>query len=98
MSTTSKRWKLILRCYQCGERFKMPYDGFKGMQTLPMFKLCPSCEIKPMIFRKPLEGDTWHFLQDCSEWPSADFTERGGLPVDGAFCKECVSSKKLTDS
>ena len=116
MATSGRRWKIVLRCYVCGERFSMPYVAFKDLKTLPLFALCPTCGTKPLttaessrlqkileisettVFRKSRDGDTWHFAEECSQWPDAEFTERRDPPTDDAFCNECISSKKLADS
>jgi hypothetical protein len=108
MAASWKHWKIALRCYECGERFTMPYAAFKDLQNLPLVALCPSCGTRPLtaaetggphdildisetkVFRKSRDGDTWHFAEDCSQWPDAEFTERRDPPTHDAFCNECV--------
>lgn len=44
---------------------------------------------KEILYRKRSGGSTWHYRQDCSAWPTSDFTEQIGKVADGDLCNEC---------
>ena len=46
-------------------------------------------------FRKSLNGDTWHFSQGCSQWPTKNFTSIGFLSSEDALCNECMARSRL---
>lgn len=53
---------------------------------------CYSCSRKFTVrhlFRRPRNGDTWHFNPDCSKWPVDDYVELEAAPNTGELCNEC---------
>src|SRR5687767_9517779 len=45
-------------------------------------------------FRRLRGSDTWHFSEQCSNWPTAGYRAYKGdgeEPGDGEFCNECIS-------
>src|SRR5258706_15300460 len=41
------------------------------------------------MYRKPAGGDTWHFIEKCSKWPTQNFVELEMPPQIGELCNEC---------
>ena len=39
--------------------------------------------------RKGKQYDTWHWREDCSQWPTSDYKVRGEKPTSGELCDEC---------
>lgn len=50
---------------------------------------------KEILYRKRSGGSTWHYCQDCSAWPTNDFTEQADKPADGYLCNECRAKAAL---
>src|SRR5881628_398520 len=40
-------------------------------------------------YRGARGGASWHFCQNCPEWPVADFEERPDAPSEDDLCKHC---------
>ncbi len=47
-----------------------------------------------MAYRKRNGSDTWHWCQNCSNWPKKDFKEQATKPSGGDQCNECKSKQK----
>jgi len=45
-------------------------------------------------FRQREGSDTWHFCQNCSNWPTEDFDERETKPTSDDLCNECRAKLK----
>jgi hypothetical protein len=39
-------------------------------------------------YRKKRGRDTWHWCQNCSNWPTSDYDEKDTKP-SGELCNEC---------
>jgi uncharacterized protein (DUF433 family) len=46
------------------------------------------------IFRRKNAGDTWHWCENCSTWPTSDYEEKTSKPTIGEFCNECKLKDK----
>jgi hypothetical protein len=46
--------------------------------------------------RKTLNGDTWHFLKDCSEWPVTNFSSLSYMSGEATICNECLAKGSVT--
>ncbi len=44
-----------------------------------------------MEYRKEHGSNTWHFCQDCSEWPTTSYNSRAGEPANAKLCDQCRS-------
>ena len=44
----------------------------------------------PVTYRRAHGSDTWHFRDDCCEWPEGDFDQEAGTPSSGVCCLECT--------
>ena len=44
----------------------------------------------PLIYRRARGSDTWHFRDDCTQWPEAGFEEAQRTPSEGVCCVECT--------
>ena len=42
-----------------------------------------------MTYRKVWGTDTWHFCQNCSNWPKVAYQEQEEPPPWGHICHEC---------
>jgi hypothetical protein len=40
-------------------------------------------------FRQALNGDTWHFSMNCSQWPVKNFSSISYISGDATICNEC---------
>jgi hypothetical protein len=79
---------LILPCPYCTAR---PYVG---QRTRPgeRFQIHGIVDLEDeteTYYRKKINGETWYFNAECSNWPSEDFIELDGEPVVGEVCNEC---------
>lgn len=45
------------------------------------------------VYRKPRNGDTWHFTADCSGWPHENYVELEARPNRGELCNECEAKQ-----
>ena len=45
-------------------------------------------------YRKKKGNDTWHWHQDCSNWPESDYKEIHSKPRKGEFCGHCRTKDK----
>lgn len=41
-------------------------------------------------YRRARGSNTWHFRDDCSQWPEHDFEHEMHTPADGRCCVECT--------
>jgi hypothetical protein len=46
-----------------------------------------------LLFRRSVEDETWHFVKECSQWPSRDFVESGIL--SSVVCSECIVRSRI---
>ena len=44
----------------------------------------------PVTYRRAHGSNTWHFREDCTRWPAADFDEEAHTPSTGVCCTECT--------
>jgi hypothetical protein len=44
----------------------------------------------PLTYRRARGSDTWHFRDDCTQWPESDFDQEMHTPADGPCCVECT--------
>jgi hypothetical protein len=44
----------------------------------------------PIQYRRARGSHTWHFHDDCSQWPESDFEQAMRTPADGPCCVECT--------
>ena len=44
----------------------------------------------PVTYRRARGSDTWHFREDCSHWPEAEFDQEMRTPSTGVCCLECT--------
>ena len=42
-----------------------------------------------MQYRRLRNSDTWHFCQNCSNWPDWEYISVYKKPKDGKFCSQC---------
>lgn len=42
-----------------------------------------------MTYRKVSGTATWHFCQNCSNWPKVNYQEQEEMPAWGTMCSEC---------
>ena len=47
-----------------------------------------------MAYRKRKGKDTWHWCQNCSNWPTSDYDETPSKPSSGELCNECLAKDK----
>ncbi len=47
-----------------------------------------------MPYRKRMGSDTWHFCENCSNWPYSDYDEQYTKPTSGEIDNECRSKNK----
>jgi len=55
-------------------------------------KLVELSDEMELVYRRPQQGDTWHFDPACSRWPTDDFIALEAAPRMEQMCNEC--SKK----
>lgn len=46
------------------------------------------------VYRRAQEGDTWHFCENCSHWPTEDYVEQRQAPRTGELCNECEAKRR----
>jgi hypothetical protein len=46
-----------------------------------------------VTFRRSVNGDTWHWCSDCSNWPTGDHDASPTPPQFGTLCSECESKE-----
>lgn len=46
------------------------------------------------VYRKRETSDTWHWREDCSIWPTKDYTERKTKPKSGELCNQCAAKDR----
>src|SRR5947207_6609076 len=85
---------LILPCPYCSAR---PYAGQRTIpgERFPIHAIVDLQDETESYYRKNKNGETWHFVAECSDWPDEDFIELDGQPVVGEVCNECKAL--LTD-
>jgi len=44
----------------------------------------------PVMYRRARGSDTWHFREDCTHWPEAEFEQQSHTPGSGVCCLECT--------
>ena len=44
--------------------------------------------------RKGKKYDTWHWREDCSQWPESDYKARDKTPTSGELCTLCRNKDK----
>jgi hypothetical protein len=47
-------------------------------------------------FRRPFNGDTWHFSTDCSQWPVMNFSSISYISSEATICNECLAKGWVT--
>lgn len=47
-----------------------------------------------MPYRKRQDQHSWHFCEDCLDWPESDFSERFSRPRAEDLCEHCHSIEK----
>ena len=47
-----------------------------------------------MPYRKRNDSDVWHWCYNCTQWPTADFTEGQTKPESATLCDECRAKYK----
>jgi hypothetical protein len=75
MAEESRGDLIALRIFQCSL-------GHRCYQTVA------AIEIR---FRQTLKGDTWHFSEDCSQWPSTNFFSVNYISSEATICNECLA-------
>jgi hypothetical protein len=51
------------------------------------------------IYRRRTNSDTWHFVQECKQFPIVDYVEKlGKKPGSGELCDQCISLTKKTSA
>ena len=48
-----------------------------------------------ILFRRAMTGDTWHFFNGCSQWPTTDFHESDNAAISTPLCGECLAKSRL---
>ena len=79
----------VCPCPQCGARPHVP-QGSRAMSRHDIFNIEEETESS---FRKSLDGDTWHFAHDCSQWPTDRYVVLELPPDVGALCSECTAKE-----
>ena len=49
-----------------------------------------------ITFRKTLNGDTWHFLKDCSQWPVRNYSSLSYMSGEATICNEGLAKGSVT--
>lgn len=49
-----------------------------------------------MAYRKKKGSDTWHWCQNCSNWPAqpGTYDEQYSKPASGELCDQCLAKEK----
>ncbi len=47
-----------------------------------------------MAYRRKKGYDTWHWCQNCSNWPTSNYDESQSKPSSGELCNECLGKEK----
>lgn len=47
-----------------------------------------------MEYRRRKGKDTWHWCQNCSNWPTSDYDVRYTKPTSGELDNECLAKDK----
>jgi hypothetical protein len=55
-----------------------------------------SVTFRQIGFRQPLNGDTWHFSKDCSQWPTTNFSSVSYMSSEATICNECLAKSSVT--
>ena len=45
-------------------------------------------------YRRKYGHDTWHWCSNCSNWPTAGYSEQAHKPTSGELCNECKSKRR----
>lgn len=45
------------------------------------------------VYRKTYNSYTWHFSEDCSQWPANDYLQLEIQPDVGELCRECKTKQ-----
>ena len=45
-------------------------------------------------YRRNNGSDTWHWCENCSNYPESDFEERGRKPTSGKLDEECKALER----
>ncbi|MGH7769721.1 MAG: hypothetical protein ACREQP_19915 [Candidatus Binatia bacterium] len=83
----------ITPCPHCSTKpFIAPGPLYNKKSTLHrIFDLREETET---IYRRPRNGDTWHFNPRCSKWPVDDYVELEAAPNTGELCNECQATPR----
>ena len=91
----------LIPCPRCGlQAVEQPRDKFPGLRLFrcPVGHICLTKKqnLKPARligteFRKTSDGEVWHFLSLCSQWPSDSFVSVQRLASEAALCDECLA-------
>ncbi len=57
--------------------------------------LRPIEEERRIVYRRAHSQDTWHFVTNCSTWPSEHYDEATQRPRSGTICAECLAKAGL---
>lgn len=44
-------------------------------------------------YRQRNDSDTWHWCQNCTNWPTAGYSSRHSKPTSGELCDQCLSKE-----
>jgi len=52
-----------------------------------------------MEYRRDLDGQTWHFCRNCSQWPrdSYNIIRADTVPTHLELCNQCIALKQQDD-
>ena len=94
----------LIPCARCGlQAVEQPRGKFPGLR---LFR-CPvghtsltkrlsmkSVRLVGTEFRKTSDGEVWHFLSLCSQWPSKIFVSVQCLASEAELCDECLAKSE----
>jgi hypothetical protein len=83
---------LVTPCPYCDARPRIA-SGTYSDEHSTVHRIFDLREESDATYRKTPTGDTWHFTQSCSRWPSGDYLELDLLPSVGDLCIECRTIK-----
>ena len=47
-----------------------------------------------MLYRRRKSSDTWHWCQNCFNWPKKDYVQRNTKPTNGELCNQCQAKAR----
>lgn len=71
----------------------VPQPMTKSQPAAAVYREVTKTDRRPVEWRKRQGHDAWHWIPQCSNWPTENFRARTEAPTTGEKCDECLSKE-----